>query len=65
MLFFKFLSRLRVKPLIIPDYDPYEPCLYPGDIKPGYYNATEVKQVWKKHRNNAAARKFIRDMQEE
>ena len=24
--------------LIIPDYDPYNPKPYPGDIKPGYYN---------------------------
>ena len=29
--------------LIIPDYDPYNPKPYPGDIKPGYYSQANVK----------------------
>jgi hypothetical protein len=29
--------------LIIPDYDPYNPKPYPGDIKPGYYATTKPR----------------------
>ena len=51
--------------LIIPDYDPYNPKPYPGDIKPGYYNKTKVKKLLKKHRDNLEAIKFLQDMLDE
>ena len=38
--------------LIIPDYDPYNPKPYPGDIKPGYYRQAKVKKLLKKLKNN-------------
>jgi hypothetical protein len=28
--------------LIIPDYDPFNPKTYPGDIKPGLYSQAKV-----------------------
>ena len=31
--------------LTILDYDPYDPKPYPGDIKPGYYRETKVKEA--------------------
>jgi hypothetical protein len=51
--------------LIIPDYDPYSPKPYPGDIKPGYYSEAKVKKLLKKHKDNPEALKFLRDMMEE
>ena len=51
--------------LIIPDYDPYDPKPYPGDIKPGSYSATKVKKLLKKHKDNPQALQFLRDMMEE
>jgi hypothetical protein len=50
--------------LIIPDYDPYDPKLYPGDIKPGHYSKTEVKNLLKKNKDNPEALQFLRDMME-
>ena len=50
--------------LIIPDYDPYNPKPYPGDIKPGSYRKAKVKRLLKKHKDNLAALRFIRDMLE-
>ena len=38
--------------LIIPDYDPYNPKPYPGDIKPGYYSQAKVKRLLKKPKDN-------------
>jgi hypothetical protein len=52
------------KKLIIPDYDPYSPKPYPGDIKPGYYSEAEVKELLEKHKDNPEALEFLRDMQE-
>ena len=51
--------------LIIPDYDPYDPKPYPGDIKPDSYNKAKVKKLLKKHKNSPEAIQFIRDMMEE
>ena len=51
--------------LIIPDYDPYNPKPYPGDIKPGSNTERQVKKLLKKHKNNPEALQFLRDMQEE
>ena len=51
--------------LIIPDYDPYNPKPYPGDIKPGSYNKAQVKKLLKKHKDNPEAIQFLRDMMEE
>ena len=51
--------------LIIPDYDPYNPKPYPGDIKPGYYSQAKVKKLLKKHKDNPEALQFLRDMMEE
>jgi hypothetical protein len=51
--------------LIIPDYDPYNPKPYPGDIKPDSYSATKVKKLLKKHKDNPEAFQFLRDMMEE
>ncbi len=51
--------------VIIPDYDPYNPKPYPGDIKPGYYSKAEVKKLIRKYRHNPEAIQFIRDMLEE
>jgi hypothetical protein len=50
--------------IIIPDYDPYNPKPYPGDIKPGYYSKSEIKKLLKKHKNNPEALQFLRDMLE-
>jgi hypothetical protein len=41
--------------LIIPDYDPYKPGPYPGDIKPGYYSKAEVRELLRKHKDNPQA----------
>ena len=51
--------------LIIPDYDPYNPKPYPGDIKPGSYSEAKVKKLLKKHQDNPEALQFIQDMMEE
>jgi hypothetical protein len=51
--------------LIIPDYDPYNPRPYPGDIKPGSYSKAEVKKLLKKHKDNPEVIQFLQDMQEE
>ena len=51
--------------LIIPDYDPYIPKPYPGDIKPGYYSKAKVKKLLDKHKANPEALHFLRDMLEE
>ena len=51
--------------LIIPDYDPYNPKPYPGDIKPGSYTEAKVKKLLKKHKYIPIALQFIRDMMEE
>ena len=51
--------------LIIPDYDPYDPKPYPGDIKPGSYSATKVKKLLKKHKGNPEALQFLQDKVEE
>ena len=50
--------------IIIPDYDPYNPKPYPGDIKPGSYTRLEIKKLLKKHKDNPEALRFIRDMLE-
>jgi hypothetical protein len=50
--------------LIIPDYNPYNPKPYPGDIKPGSYSATAVKKLLKKNKDNPEALQFLRDMLE-
>ena len=50
--------------LIIPDYDPYNPRPYPGDIKPGSYSQAEVKKLLKQHKDNPEALQFLRDMLE-
>jgi len=52
------------KLLIIPDYDPYNPKLYPGDIKPATYTAKEVKALLKQHKDNPEALQFLKDMME-
>ena len=31
--------------LIIPDYDPYNPKPYPGDIKPGYLQQSQGQEA--------------------
>ena len=51
--------------LIIPDYDPYNPRSYPGDIQPGFYSQAKVKKLLKKHKDNPKALQFLRDMLEE
>jgi hypothetical protein len=51
--------------LIIPDYDPYNPKPYPGDIKPGYYSQAKVKKLLETHKANPAAIQFLLDMMEE
>ena len=51
--------------LIIPDYDPYDPKPYPGDIKPGSYSKAKVKELLKKHKSNPKALQFLQDMLEE
>ena len=50
--------------IIIPDYDPYNPKPYPGNIKPGCYRRSEIKKLLKKHKDNPEALQFIRDMLE-
>ena len=50
--------------LIIPDYDPINPQLYPGDIKPGTYSKAKVNALLKKHKENLDALQFLRDMME-
>jgi hypothetical protein len=50
--------------IIIPDYDPYNPKPYPGDIKPGCYSRSEIKKLLKKHKGNPEALQFLRDMLE-
>ena len=50
--------------LIIPDYDPYNPKPYPGDIKPGTYSQTKVKKLLKKNKDNPEALQCLRDMPE-
>ena len=59
------LHRKKKKVLIIPDYAPYGPRLYPGDIKPGYYDEKQVKLLLKKNKSNPQAIQFLRDMLEE
>jgi hypothetical protein len=51
--------------LIIPDYDPYNPKPYLGDIKPGYCSKAKVKKLLKQHKTNPAAFQFLQDMLEE
>jgi hypothetical protein len=51
--------------LIIPNYDPYNPKPYPGDIKPGYYSKAKVKKLLNKHKDNPEALQFLQDMLEE
>jgi hypothetical protein len=51
--------------LIIPDYDPYNPKPYPGDIKPGTYSKAKVKKLLKKYKDNPEVLQFLRDMLEE
>ena len=51
--------------LIIPDYDPYNPKPYPGDIKPGTYSKAKVKKLLKKYKDNPEELQFLRDMLEE
>ena len=51
--------------LIIPDYDPYNPKPYPGDIKPGYYRKGKIKKLLKKHKDNPETLQFLQDMLEE
>jgi hypothetical protein len=51
--------------LTIPDYDPYNPKPYPGDIKPGYYNKTQVKKLMKNHQDNPEILQFLQNMLEE
>jgi hypothetical protein len=49
--------------VIIPDYDPYNPEPYPGNIKP--YSDTEVKELLEKHKDNPEAIQFLQEMLEE
>jgi hypothetical protein len=51
--------------LIIPDYDPYNPKPYSGDIKLGSYSKAKVKKLLKKHKDNPEALQFLQDMMEE
>jgi hypothetical protein len=51
--------------LLIPDYDPYNPKPYPGDLKPGSYSKAKVKRLLKKHKDNPEALQFLRDMLED
>jgi len=55
----------KSKVLLIPDYDPYDPKPYPGDIKPGSYSEAEVKKLLRKYKDNPEALQFLRDMFEE
>jgi hypothetical protein len=50
--------------IIIPDYDPYNPKPYPGDIKSSCYSKSAIKKLLKKHRDNPEVLQFIRDMLE-
>jgi hypothetical protein len=54
----------KMKEVIIPDYDPYDPKPYPGDIKPGEYSQAEIKALLKRHKGNAEAIQFLKDMVE-
>ena len=51
--------------LCIPDYDPYNPKPYPGNIKPGYYSEAEVRELLETNKDNPEAIRFIKDMLEE
>jgi len=51
--------------LIIPNYDPYSPKPYPGNIKPGYYSKVKVKKLLKQHKDKPETLQFLRDMMEE
>lgn len=51
--------------LLIPDYDPYDPQPYPGDIQPSYYDQTEVQELLRKHAGKPEAVQFIQDMLEQ
>jgi len=53
------------EPLLIPDYDPYDPQPYPGDIRPGCYSQDEVQELLEKHASNSEAMQFLQDMLEE
>ena len=55
---------LKETKLLIPDYDPYDPKPYPGDIKPDYYDEAETSELLEKHKDNPEAFQFIRDMLE-
>ena len=50
--------------IIIPDYDPYNPKSYPGDIRPCCYRRSEIKKLLKKRKDNPEALQFLRDMLE-
>ena len=52
------------KTLLIPDYDPYDPKPYPGDIKPGYYRGKAIGKLLKQHADNPDAMQFLKDMLE-
>ena len=51
--------------LIIPDYDPYNPKPYPGDIKPGTYSKPRSRSCLKSTRTTQKPSRFLRDMMEE
>ena len=51
--------------LVVPDYDPYDPKPYPGDIKPGEYSMADVQTLILAYQNNPDVQQFIRDMMEE
>lgn len=49
--------------LLIPDYD-YSNKKYPGNIKPGRYNAKQVQQMVLRNKDNPDALIFLADMLE-
>lgn len=51
--------------LLIPDYDSETPEPYPGDIKPGEYDARALVELLREHADNPEAIHFIADMLEE
>jgi hypothetical protein len=50
--------------LIVPDYDPYDPKPYPGNIKPGKLSQAKVKRLLKQNKDNLEALQFLRDIME-
>lgn len=62
---FFWLFHRRQKDLIIPDYDPYDPKPYPGDLKPGYYKPYQVQMLLKENKKNPQVLQFLKEMLED